>query len=234
MKRDGGPLKIGLKYCGGCRAGYDRVALAGRIAARLGDKAVLVRPESDGIGTAVVIHGCPTACANLSALRNADVWMIGGAEDAERFVAHIQQQIERDAMALSREEIRNALKDWNRAWERFDLEGVMALMHADVLFENWTGGKAVGKNALRKAWQPWFAQGGFRFVEEETFIDEKEQKVLFRWLLEWPCTEPQCHGKIEKRRGVDVIHFQDGKIIHKLTYSKTTVEIDGQRHALHL
>jgi hypothetical protein len=25
------------------------------------------------------------------------------------------------------------------------------------------------------------------------------------------------------------MHFKDGKIIQKLTYSKTTVEIDGQR-----
>jgi hypothetical protein len=26
-----------------------------------------------------------------------------------------------------------------------------------------------------------------------------------------------------------VMHFKDGKIIRKLTYSKTTLEIDGQR-----
>jgi hypothetical protein len=31
------------------------------------------------------------------------------------------------------------------------------------------------------------------------------------------------------RRGVDVMHFKDGKIIRKLTYSKTTLEIDAQR-----
>jgi hypothetical protein len=137
-------------------------------------------------------------------------------------------------MGLSREEIRASLKEWNLAWERFDLEGVLTLMHEDVLFENWTGGKAIGKNALRKAWQPWFAQGGFRFIEEDTFIDETEQKVLFRWLLEWPCPQPGYEGKIEKRKGVDIMHFKDGKILHKLTYSKTTVEIDGQRYALHL
>jgi len=28
---------------------------------------------------------------------------------------------------------------------------------------------------------------------------------------------------------VDVIHFQDGKIIKKITYSKTSIEIDGKR-----
>ena len=71
--------------------------------------------------------------------------------------------------------------------------------------------------------------GGFRFIEEETFIDEKEHKALFRWQLEWPSPEKGCERKPEKRRGVDGLHFQDGKIIKKLTYSKTTVEIDEEK-----
>jgi ketosteroid isomerase-like protein len=138
-------------------------------------------------------------------------------------------------MSLTREEIKNALKEWNLAWDNHDLEGVMELFHDDVLFENWTGGKAVGKEALRKAWAPWFANhGGFRFSEEDTFIDEKEQKLLYRWELSWPSLEKGYEGKPEKRRGVDVIHFKDGKIIKKMTYSKTTLGIDGQRFPLHL
>lgn len=136
-------------------------------------------------------------------------------------------------MLLPREEIKNALQEWNLSWDNHDLEGVMKLIHDEVLFENWTGGRAMGKEALKKAWASWFANhGGFRFTEEETFIDEKEQKVLFRWQLEWPSLERGYEGKPEKRRGVDVLHFQDGKIIKKLTYSKTTIEIDGERFSL--
>ena len=138
-------------------------------------------------------------------------------------------------MTLSRSEIETALKQWNLAWDRHDLEGVMALFHEDVVFENWTGARVKGKESLRKAWAPWFARhGNFRFVEEETFIDEKAQKVLYRWSLEWPSLERGYEGKPEKRRGVDVIHFKDGKIIDKLTYSKTTVEINGKRRSLHI
>jgi len=133
-------------------------------------------------------------------------------------------------MPLPREEIKNAVRKWNLAWDRHDLEEVMDLFHDEVLFENWTGGKAYGKESLRKAWTPWFANhGGFRFAEEDIFIDEKEQKVLYRWQLEWPSLEKGYEGKPEKRRGVDVLHFQDGKIIKKLTYSKTTIEIDRER-----
>ena len=138
-------------------------------------------------------------------------------------------------MTLSREELTDALKKWNVAWDSHDLDGVMQLFHDEILFENWTGGKVKGKEALGKAWAPWFANHrGFRFTEEETFIDEKEQKVLYRWTLQWPSMEKGYEGKPERRRGVDVIHFRDGKIIEKLTYSKTTIEIDGERLGLNV
>jgi ketosteroid isomerase-like protein len=140
-----------------------------------------------------------------------------------------------DPMTITREEINKAMEEWNLAWDNHDLEGVMQLFHDEVVFENWTGGKAVGKEALRKAWAPWFADhGGFRFQEEDLFIDEKEQKVLYRWELSWPSHEKGYEGKPEKRRGLDVIHFQDGKIIKKMSYSKTTLEIDGKRIPLHV
>ena len=133
-------------------------------------------------------------------------------------------------MELSKEEMKKTLTQWNSAWDNHDLDGVMKLFHDDVLFDNWTGGQAKGKENLRKAWASWFENhGGFRFTEEEVFIDEDEQKALYRWQLDWPSFEKGYEGRPERRRGVDVIHFRDGKIIQKLTYSKTTVEIDGQR-----
>jgi len=137
-------------------------------------------------------------------------------------------------MVLSREEIKDALNQWNQAWDKHDLNGVMQLFHDEVLFENWTGGRVKGKEALRQAWAPWFENhGGFRFTEEETFIDETAQKALFRWQLDWPSFEKGYEGRPERRRGVDVLHFRDGKIIQKLTYLKTTIEIDGKRVQLY-
>ena len=136
-------------------------------------------------------------------------------------------------MNLSRDEIVKAMTEWNKAWDNHDLEGVMALFHDEVVFDNWTGGQARGKEKLRQAWTPWFANhGGFKFTHEDLFIDEPEQKLLYRWRLDWPSFEKGYEGRPEARRGVDVISFQDGKIIEKYTYSKTTIEIDGQRVAL--
>ncbi len=131
---------------------------------------------------------------------------------------------------LSRNEIKEALTRWNQAWDEHDLDGVMGLFHEDVLFENWTGAKVQGKRALHQAWKPWFKNHrGFRFAGEDLFIDETEQKVLYQWCLDWPCSEKGYEGKSERRRGLDIIHFRDGKIIRKNTYSKTTVEIEGKR-----
>ncbi len=232
---DPGPLVVGLKYCGGCKPDYDRVDLVRQLQERLGANAVFVRPESEGVDLILAVQGCPTACADLSPFEQLPVWVITTPEDATAFIHHVETRTRKEpVMTLKREEIRSAIETWNQAWGRYDLEGVLALMHDDVVFDNWTGGRANGKASLRKAWQQWFADGGFRFIDEELFIDEAEQKVLYRWLLEWPCREKGFEGKPEKRRGVDVMHFQEGKIINKLTYSKTTLEIDGQRHALHL
>ncbi len=133
-------------------------------------------------------------------------------------------------MELSKEEISKAMIQWELAWNDHDLTGVMELFHEDVFFEHWHGAIVQGKEALHQAWAPWFENhGGFRFTTEDLFVDEAKQKVLYRWQLDWPSSEKGYEGRPERRRGVDVVHFRDGKIIQKLTYSKTTVEIDGAR-----
>lgn len=131
---------------------------------------------------------------------------------------------------LRRDDLLHTLADWYQAWNRHDLDAVMALFHPEVLFDNWTGGQARGRNALRAAWAPWFAaHGDFCFAEEETFVDERVQKALYRWALTWPSREPGFEGQTEVRRGVDVLHFRDGLVERKLTYTKTTLQIGGRR-----
>jgi ketosteroid isomerase-like protein len=148
----------------------------------------------------------------------------------ERIAGNKRKTRARRIGMLSRKEMEQCLGKWYHAWLNHDLEGVMELFHDEILFENWTGGKAQGKQALRQAWTDWFANHrGFRFTEEETFIDEVQQKVLYRWQLDWPSLEKGYEGRPEIRRGVDVMHFKDGKIIRKLTYSKTTLLIEGKR-----
>jgi len=133
-------------------------------------------------------------------------------------------------MMLSKQELREALTRWGRSWDEHDIGGVMDLFHEEVFFEHWTGTRVNGREALREAWTPWFTNhGGFRFTEEDILIDEEGQKVLYQWQLDWPSNEKGSLGKPERRWGIDVIHFRDGKIIRKLTYIKTLIEIEGKR-----
>ncbi len=133
-------------------------------------------------------------------------------------------------MMISKEEMRETLHRWFEAWDRHDLDGVMILFHDNALFENWTGGKVEGREQLRKAWTPWFENhGNFTFTTEDLFIDEADRKALYQWRLDWPSLEKGREGQPETRRGVDILHFRDGKIIRKLTYCKTTLEMGGKR-----
>ena len=135
---------------------------------------------------------------------------------------------------LSRDEMLRLLEDWHEAWNAHDLDAVIELFHDEIEFENWNGQRVKGKGALRRAWAGWFEDhGDFRFTAEETFIDDSAQKALYRWQLEWPSRESKYKGQPEKRHGVDVLHFRDGKIVRKLTYSKTSLEIAGRITGLH-
>lgn len=106
----------------------------------------------------------------------------------------------------------------------------MALFDDDVLFDNWTGQRVRGKALLHRIWAQWFAcHGDFRFIEEQTMIDEARQTAVYCWRLEWPSQEAGYEGAHESRSGVDVLHFRNGRITRKLSYSKTTLHIDGKR-----
>jgi hypothetical protein len=132
-------------------------------------------------------------------------------------------------MSLSKSEITQLIRKWLLAWDEHNLDEVMELLHEEVIFENWTGACISGKDTLRKSWRPWFGNhGNFKFTEEDLFVDEQEQKAVFAWSLVWPSVEMNLKGKQEIRRGVDVLHFKDGLIHRKYTYTKTTLQIDGK------
>ncbi len=132
-------------------------------------------------------------------------------------------------MNLVKADMQKQIKIWLQAWNSHNLDDVMSLMHEDVVFENWTGAIIAGKKSLHRSWLPWFLHhGNFTFTLEDIFVDELEQKALFSWQLEWPSLEKMYKGKPENRRGVDVLHFLDGKIHKKYSYSKTTLVIEGR------
>ena len=92
-------LRVGVKYCGGCNPEYDRVALVEQIKERLEGKVSFIMPESEGVDIILSVHGCRTACADLSGFRGVKITTITNIEEGEKFIREI---IEREVPIIAK------------------------------------------------------------------------------------------------------------------------------------
>jgi ketosteroid isomerase-like protein len=103
---------------------------------------------------------------------------------------------------------------FNAAFNRHDVEAVMALMTDDVVFENTSpppdGERHVGQAAVRAFWESFFAGSPRASFETEDQFAAGGRAVV-RWRYSWG------DGHI---RGVDVFRVRDGKVAEKLSYVK--------------
>jgi len=83
-------LKVGLKYCGGCRAGYDRVGLVGAIRDRLGEEIEFAAADDEEAAMILVIAGCSSACVEIETGTDRPVRYIKSPEDAEQWIQEIK------------------------------------------------------------------------------------------------------------------------------------------------
>lgn len=90
---DNVPLAVGLKYCGGCRAEYDRVDLVEWIKKQLGNRVRFVRHDSPEAQIILAVHGCTTACADLASVGGRLVWSVTSPKEAALIVHHVQKMI---------------------------------------------------------------------------------------------------------------------------------------------
>jgi hypothetical protein len=90
-------VKIGVKYCGGCNPGYDRVAVVKQIEESLGGEVEFVSAESEGVALVLAVEGCTTACADLSAFQGLEIRKITNIEDAEKFMKEMRTRQEKSA-----------------------------------------------------------------------------------------------------------------------------------------
>jgi hypothetical protein len=84
-----GKIKVGLKYCGGCRAGYDRVEMVGTIRERLAGKAEFVPADSEDAEMILIVSGCSSACTQLENIQDLPVHYVTSPEDANRWLSEI-------------------------------------------------------------------------------------------------------------------------------------------------
>lgn len=108
----------------------------------------------------------------------------------------------------------DVIQQFNEAFNRHDVDAVMALMTEDVVFENTSptpdGERFVGQAAGRAFWESFFAGSPRAHFESEEMFAASDRCVV-RWRYSWG------DGHI---RGVDLFRVRDGKVAEKLSYVK--------------
>lgn len=114
-------------------------------------------------------------------------------------------------------ELEDRVVRFTDAFNREDLDAVMAFFAADAVYDEFDGQRRCGKAAIRAAFEPQFRGdfGRMRFESEDLFVDPTSGKGLIRWL----CTTER-NGVLRGWRGLDCLHFANGLLIEKQTYAK--------------
>lgn len=121
-------------------------------------------------------------------------------------------------MARLESAVRAVLK-FSEAFNRHDVESMMALMSDDCVCENAypapDGAVYLGKEAVTRFWQDFFRQSPHAHLEIEEIFGFGDRCVM-RWRCEWV----DAAGEKGYVRGVDILRVKDGSIGEKLSYVK--------------
>ena len=114
-----------------------------------------------------------------------------------------------------------AIARFNAAFDRHDVDGVMAAMTNDCLFENTgpapDGERYEGAAAVRAFWDRFFEWNPrAKFVAEEQFA--AGDRCVVRWRYDWS-NGAETEG-VHHVRGVDIFRVRDGLVAEKLCYVK--------------
>ena len=105
--------------------------------------------------------------------------------------------------------------EFNEAFNRHDVAGMMKLMSDDCLFENTdpapNGTVYSGKETVAQFWQDFFRESPQAHIEIEEAFGLGNNRCVMRWKYTW------VDGHV---RGVDIFKVRDGLISEKLSYVK--------------
>ena len=109
--------------------------------------------------------------------------------------------------------------DFNEAFNRHDVPGMMQLMTEDCVFENTypapDGTRYAGKQAVTQFWQDFFRESPQAHIEIEEIFGMGSRCIL-RWRYEW-VDSTGTRGHV---RGVDIFQEKNGLLSEKLSYVK--------------
>lgn len=109
--------------------------------------------------------------------------------------------------------------EFNEAFNRHDVAGMMQLMSDTCVFENThpapDGTVYTGKEVVTQYWQEFFRQSPHAHIAIEEIFGLGERCIM-RWRYSWVDLE----GEKGHVRGVDIFLVRDGGIKEKLSYVK--------------
>lgn len=110
--------------------------------------------------------------------------------------------------------------EFNEAFNRHDVPGMMQLMTEDCVFEDTDpapdGTRYSGQEAVTRFWQDFFRESPKAHIEIEEVFGLGNQRCVMRWRYEWV----DAAGHKGHVRGVDIFQVRDGLISEKLSYVK--------------
>ncbi len=89
-KQTGSPLRVGVKYCGGCNPDYDRSEAVARIQQALSQRIRLTGPEEE-TDRVIAVQGCRTACADVGSLDDSKLLHIKGLQELESVISKLEK-----------------------------------------------------------------------------------------------------------------------------------------------
>ena len=109
--------------------------------------------------------------------------------------------------------------EFNEAFNRHDVTGMMKCMSDDCVFEDTNpapdGTAYQGKEAVTRYWEAFFRESPQAHIEIEE-ISGLGLRCVMRWKYDWT----DRAGKKGHVRGVDIFKLKDGLISEKLSYVK--------------
>ena len=118
----------------------------------------------------------------------------------------------------------DTLKEIADAFNRHDLDGILAFFAADAVFEAprgpdpW-GRRFVGKDEVREGFAARFAG-----IPDVHYADDSHWVSGDRGVSEWTLTGTTTDGERVDVRGCDLWTFRDGQVTRKDSYWKIVVE----------
>lgn len=122
------------------------------------------------------------------------------------------------------------------AFNRDDLDAVMAYFTPDAVYETFDGKHCRGLAQVRAAFEAQFRGdfGRIRFLTEDMVVDAPAGKVVLRWRCQHEVSRlsgPRqllyrvMYGRDFGWYGLDVLHWDNGRLREKRTYAQASLPL---------